>query len=338
MKTPIHLVLVVAASIMLTGGVSGQVDDICREFGTTPSLDSPFSNIPYIYGRVTLKGFGSGTKFPKVTVILVDPQQSQKRITVERSGNYCFRRTGGSNGTLMVEVDGVEIARRSFSSFGAAQQREDFEVFPSQSAPKSAPGVVSAKFSRPQNEMTVELYLKTAEAEKGKDLKKAIGYLKEIVVIDPTDFIAWAKLGSIYFEQNSNTEAESAFRKSLEINPEYTPAWINAGKLRLALKQPEAAIAVFKHVTESDPTSARAFQLLGETYLQTRQGSLGAAALKEALRLDPTGMAECHLLLARLYDLAGAKNLAAIEYKTFLAKVTDHPDKKKFEKYIKDNP
>ncbi|MBP6003166.1 MAG: hypothetical protein KA746_07010 [Pyrinomonadaceae bacterium] len=50
------------------------------------------------------------------------------------------------------------------------------------------------------------------------------------------------------------------------------------------------------------------------------------------------GMAECHLLKARLYDLAGAKNLASHEYKTFLAKVTEHPEKKKFEKYIKDNP
>ena len=49
-------------------------------------------------------------------------------------------------------------------------------------------------------------------------------------------------------------------------------------------------------------------------------------------------MAECHLQLAHLYELAGAKKLAAMEYKIFLRKVPDHPDKKRFEKYIKDNP
>lgn len=87
-----------------------------------------------------------------------------------------------------------------------------------------------------------------------------------------------------------------------------------------------------------DPKSARVFQLLGEAYLEERQRTLGAEALNEAIRLDPVGMAECHLQLAHLYDLAGAKHLASCEYKIFLKKVRDHPDKKKLEKYVKDNP
>ncbi len=103
-------------------------------------------------------------------------------------------------------------------------------------------------------------------------------------------------------------------------------------------KQHDAAIGIFKHATELDPNSARAFQLLGETYLLARQGTLAVEALNEAIRLDPIGMAGCHLQMAHLYELAGAKQLAAKEYKLFLAKVPDHPDKKKFEKFIKDNP
>ena len=119
---------------------------------------------------------------------------------------------------------------------------------------------------------------------------------------------------------------------------EYTPAWINAGQLRVAQKRYEAAIEVFKHAASLDLTSARTFQLLGEAYLLNKQGTLGAQALNEAIRLDPTGLAECHLQLAHLYQLAGAKQLATREYMLFLAKVPDHPDRKKFEKYIKDNP
>jgi len=338
-KFLVNLFLVGAFSAFLfTSSIFAQVDEICAEAGATPSLDSPFAHVPYVYGRITLKGFDPGAKSPKVTIILIEGQQSAERWTVDKSGNYCFKRKSTSSGTLTVEVDGVEAARRTLASFGSAQQREDFEIYATGSQKMNAPGVVSAKFSHPVNPDTVELYKKTVEAEANKDLGKAIGFAKEIVSIDPADFIAWAKLGALYLLQNSLPESEAALRKSLELKVEYTPAWINVGQVRVAQKQYAAAIEIFKHAAELDPTSARTFQLLGEAYLLARQGTLGVQALNEALRLDPIGMAECHLQMAHLYELAGAKQLATHEYKLFLSKVPDHPDKKKFEKFIKDNP
>ena len=137
---------------------------------------------------------------------------------------------------------------------------------------------------------------------------------------------------------SAKTEAISAFKESLELKIEYTPVWVNVGMVRIAQKQFEAAIEILKHVIELEPPSARAFQLLGESYLQTKQGTLGAEALNNAIKLDPIGMAECHLQLAHLYQLAGAKQLATKEYKIFLTKVPNHPDKKKFEEFIKKNP
>ncbi|HLL99597.1 MAG TPA: tetratricopeptide repeat protein, partial [Pyrinomonadaceae bacterium] len=284
------------------------------------------------------KGYDAGAKLPNVTVIFEDGQQSTARLTVGKSGNYCFKRKSGGSGTLIIEVDGIEAARRTLTSFGSAQQREDFEIFLTQSQKTPAPGVISAKFSHPANPKTVELYKKTAEAENRKNINQAIEHLKEIVSIDAADFIAWAKLGALYAEKNSLPEAEAAFRKSLELKIEYTPAWMHVGKIRVAQKQFEAAIEIFKHIITLEPTSARAFQLLGEAYLQARQGSLGAQALNEAIRLDPIGMAESHLQLAHLYQLAGAKQQAAREYKLFLTKVPNHPDKKKFEEFIRNNP
>lgn len=337
MKTPIRSVLIFLASILLAGSLSAQVDEICAEFGAFPSLDSPFAHVPYVYGRIALKGFDSSAKLPRVAVLLGDGQQSVDRLIIDKSGNYCFKRKS-SGGTLVVEVEGIEAARRSLPAFGAAQQREDFEIHATVLQKFATPGVVLAKLSNPINPKTIELYNKTADAERTKDLGKAVGYLKEIVALDAADFIAWAKLGSVYFEQKSLSDADAAFRKSLELRVDYIPAWIFAGQLRVAQKQYEAAIQIFKHAALLVPTSARAFQLLGETYLLSRQGTLGAQALNEAIRLDPVSMAECHLQLAHLYELAGAKQLAMREYKLFLTKVPDHPDKKKFEKYIKDNP
>lgn len=332
----VSVLLVVVVVFACAGETHAQIDEICAEAGVMPSLDSPFAHVPYVFGRITVKGFDPGAKLPKVAVIFSEGQQAVKRLIVDKSGNYCFRRVGGS-GSLVVEVNGLEVARRTLPSFGAAQQREDFEVLASGHQRATAPAAISAKFSHPPNEKTVGLYKKAAEAEKAKDLKEAVKVLKDLVSVDPADFIAWAKLGSLYFELNSLPEADAAFRKSLELKVEYTPAWINVGKLRVAQKQFEAASEIFKHAATLEPTSARTYQLLGDAYLQARKGTLGAEALNKAIELDPIGMAECHLQLAHLYQLAGAKDRAAREYRLFLVKVPDHPDKGKFEKYIKEN-
>lgn len=324
-------------TLLIPVSVLGQADKICAEAGYTPSLDSPFAQVPYVYGIVSVVGARSGDKLPRITVSLADSRDRADRLTLNESGNYCFKKRG-SGGTLIIEVDGVEVTRRQLAPFGTAQQREDFEVRLNDARVTLPPGAISAKFSHPLNEKTTELYQRAADAEKGKDLKTVAELLAKVVTVDPADFIAWAKLGTIYFELERYDEAEAALRKSIELKPEYTPAWINAGKLRVARKQLEAAIEVFKHAAALDPTYARTFQLLGETYLQAKQGSLGAQALNEALRLDPVGTAECHLLLAKLYDLAGAKDMASREYSLFLQKVPQHPERKKLEVYIKQHP
>ncbi len=335
---PLHrpVLTVFFATIFAVSGM-GQVDEICTEFGYTPSLDSPFAQVPYIFGHVLVKDGQAGSR-SKVTVSLVDPSQAQKRLTVEKSGNYCFKRTGNSSGTLVIEVDGVEVARRSYGSFGATQLREDFEVSSPSAGRSSPPSPISAKFSHPPNDKTLELYRKAAQAERSNDARLAMELVNEIVKADPADFVAWAKLGALHFDRKAYVEAEGAFRKAITLKPEYTPAWINAGKIRIAQKQYEAAIEVFKHIISIDPTLARAHQLLGESYLMTKQGTFGVEALNNALVLDPIGMADCHLQLAHLYELAGAKPLAAKEYAEFLKKRPGYSDKKKLEKFIKDNP
>ena len=62
-----------------------------------------------------------------------------------------------------------------------------------------------------------------------------------------------------------------------------------------------------------------------------------SSALASASRLDPIGMAEVHLRLALLYNGAGMKDKAAVEYEEFLRKRPDYADRKKLEKYIAEN-
>ena len=330
--------LILFTSLVFVCQINAQANDFCGEEGLNPVINSPADRLPYIYGQIRLKGFPADKKLPKITVLLMDTQNSPSRSFVDKSGKYCLRLRTKSGGTLIVEVDGVEVERRNVSAFGPTQQREDFEIIHAQKDETPKPGVVSAKFYYPPNPKTAELYRKTAEAESNKKTDKAIEFLKQIVEIDPLDFTGFAKLGVLYLEKNMLADAEAAFKKSLELKPEYTPALIQIGLIRIYQKQFEAASEIFKQVTILEPNSPIAFRLLGEAYLQARKGNLAVESLNKAIQLDPVGMAECHLLLARLYDLAGAKPLATREYKLFLSKIPDHPDKKKFEKFIKDNP
>lgn len=331
---------ILAGAILLVPPALAQdaADDICREFGETPSRSVTRQNrlAPFVYGRIVIKGLASTAKAPRVVVVYSDNSQPATRLAITRSGNYCFRRVG-NGGILIVDVDGVEVARRSLSDLGGTRTREDFEIFPTQADQAAPPGVISAKYARPQNDRTLDLYKKAAESERNKKTDKAIELVKEIVLLDPDDFVAWAKLGSLYLEKNALSEADVAFTKAVSLRPDYSPALVNLGMMRAFSNKFPEAIEFFKRAVIAEPGSARTYRLLGEAHLQNREGSLGLAALDKALEIDPIGMAECHLLKARLYDLAGARSVAANEYKAFLTKVPEHPDRKRFEKYIKEH-
>lgn len=333
MKAAFGILTLIGFGILFAGTGYAQTDEICGESGATPWINTAF-----VYGRLDLKGY-EGKKLPKITVVLLDRQNNEKRITVDRSGNYCFRETNGSGGIIVIEVEGVEATRRSLPSGGApAPIRQDFELLATGNEKLGPPKTISAKYNYPRNAKNSELFANAAVAENGKDHKKAIALLQELVAADPMDYSAWAKLGALYFDQNKMGDAETAFQSALKAKPDFGPGMVNLGRIFLAQKQLDKAIDVLFKATEIEPNNARGFQLLGEAYILNKKGSLGVEALNEAIRLDPIGMAESHLLMAMLYDRAGYKPMASREYRIFLEKVPNHPDKKKFEKYIKDNP
>lgn len=290
-----------------------------------------------VYGRVNLHGF-EGSKFPKITVTLSDRSRNEHRFTIDRNGYYCFRGVDGGGGMIVIDVDGNEVERRSLgsSTTGLRQHRQDFDIFSSGSVQKT--GTISAKFIYQRDAANTVLFERAAEAEQKKDLKTAANLLREMLGNDPRDYVAWARLGSVYFEMNELKLAEKAYTESLRFRPDFSFAMMNMGRIHLAQNNTESAIKFLERATQLEPTAPRGFQLLGEAYILAKKGTLGVEALNEAIRLDPIGMADSHLLMATLYDRAGAKSWASREYKVFLEKKPDHADRKKFEKYIKDNP
>src|SRR5258705_480794 len=140
-----------------------------------------------------------------------------------------------------------------------------------------------------------------------------------------------------FFNLGKLKDAEKACLRAIDEKPTFILPLLNLAKIRMANKNYEGAIEALDGAIKIEPTNAMANYLLGEAYLQIKKGSKAVGYLYQALKLDPNGMAEAHLRLAVLYNGAGMKDKAAVEYELFLKKKPDYQERKKLEAYIEAN-
>ena len=141
----------------------------------------------------------------------------------------------------------------------------------------------------------------------------------------------------VYFIQKDFEAAENSYTSAIGVKADHVAALVNLGRVRLARKNNEGAIEPLEAALKADPKNAAANYFLGEAYLALKKGSKAVGYLNEALKLDPVGMADAHLRLGALYNLAGYKDRAALEYEQFLQKKPDYPERKKLADYIEAN-
>jgi len=110
-----------------------------------------------------------------------------------------------------------------------------------------------------------------------------------------------------------------------------------AATLALRMKQREAARAYAERAVQVNPWRWQYHQTLAAVHAQNEDWGAAIRECQEALKLDPNGMAEAHLRLATLYNGAGMKEKAAVEYEQFLKKKPDYQERKKLEEYIAAN-
>jgi cytochrome c-type biogenesis protein CcmH/NrfG len=329
-------------AILLAVGIAFTLTFTAVSFAQTTRSGSTTRGF-LVYGDVKIdESKLAGAKPGMLEVILYTKgNQVVARQRINPNGRYRFMDIFDGDYWLVVELEGVEVARDSLfiSKSMTMDVKHDLELEWRSNGGRTANGggVVSASDlytrSAPQN----LLYQRSAKEVESKRYPDAIATLRELVAADPKDFPAWADLGMLYFVQKNFDDAEKSYASSLAANPTYFPAAFNLGKVQLAKKNYEPAIASFETALKLDPKSAAVNYFLGEAYLQIKKGSKAVGYLNEALTLDPSGMAEAHLRLAALYNGAGMKDKAVTEYEQFLKKKPDYPDRQKLEKYIADN-
>jgi len=308
--------------------------------GGTACNNSAGRGVASITGFLNVTGASNTGKTPSFSVAVYAGGAFFARKRLKSGDSFAFYCVPRENVTLVGEVDSTEVSSVSMGILpdSPAVNRQDVNInWSDKRGSKEQPGVVSAHYVYERNKSNQKLFDKALdELQAGKSDPAAKG-LKMLLDDDPKDWAAWTLLGNIHFNSNRFEDAEKAYDRSIELKSDYVPALIGKGRASLNLKKFDNAIEVLKVAYSIEPNSADVNHYLGEAYFQIRKGSLGIPHMHRAIEIDPNGKAELHLRIAALYNVAGAKNLAANEYKLFLQKRPDYPDRQKMEKYIAEN-
>ena len=263
------------------------------------------------------------------------------RQTVTSNGRYRFNNLPSGVYDLAVESENVEVARIRVELVSPLpmDQRQDISLALKSlgNSSPAKPASVSVEDAYTRTPANQKLFEKAQAATDNKKYAEAVGFFNELLKNDPKDFQALTEMGTVYLLEQKLPEAEKAYTSAIAVRPKFFLALMNLGRLRMMEKNFEGAIEPLSTAVTIQPTSADANYRLGESYLQVKKGSKAVGYLYEALKLDPIGRAEAHLRLATLYNAAGMKDKAVIEYEEFLKKKPDHPDAKKFRDYIAAN-
>lgn len=296
-----------------------------------------------IFGDVRVTSDGNAI-VPKEVMLLLRrvPDGEVGRQMVSSRGRYRFTNLKEGEYEIIAEVDGKEIGRVTQIRIGGMtlsnspygyQNDLDIRWRPGAAAPATG-GVISAAdvYDRPAS--TKPIFVKAEEAVAKKKYEQATTLLKQVVEADNADFQAWTALGTVYFAQEKFGDAEQAYQHAIAVKPTSPRAQFNLGRLLSSQKKFAESIEPLTKAVGLQPTSGDANMLLGESYLQLKKGSKAIPYLNEAAKL---GRPDAHLRLGWLYNAAGLKDKAALEYEEYLKKNPDYPDRNKLKEYITAN-
>ena len=155
--------------------------------------------------------------------------------------------------------------------------------------------------------------------------KKAIAHFEKAITIDATFSQAYLYLGRAYSSLFDEAKSQAAFRKAIELDPDYLEARASLAGTLLDTGAVDEAIRQLNLVTQRDPSNAMAFYLEAEAYRLKEAYPQAIEAARNAIKLTPAN-AEAHLWLADSLRMSNALQESTGEYVAYL-KLSDFDSK-----------
>ena len=114
---------------------------------------------------------------------------------------------------------------------------------------------------------------------------------RRTIELNPGCWMAYNNLGDTLLAKGEAGEAISCFQRTIDLYPGYAAAHYNLGVALLKTEQMDEAIAHFRKALEIDPGYANAYADLGESFLRKGQPDEAIVQLKKSLELQPESAA-----------------------------------------------
>ncbi len=152
-------------------------------------------------------------------------------------------------------------------------------------------------------------------------LKKSIDEYKKITELDPKDIDSWLMLGRLEKVAQSSVEAQNAYKKALEIDPDSEDALTGLAMVYADLGDTTQAADLLKKLAAKNP-SPRSLQALAAAYEQMHEFALAAETYKRTLEMNPPNASD--LKKAMAVDLRKAQQYQE-SLKVYQELVTEEP-------------
>lgn len=110
------------------------------------------------------------------------------------------------------------------------------------------------------------------------------------------DFMYWSGIAIATDNLNKKEEAEEAFRKSIELNPDEFTTWLFFGNFLVENSRFDEAITVFQKALKIDKTASEAWYGLGSCFFNQNKLEEALEPLKNAIKYDKTNFPAVELL------------------------------------------
>ncbi|MFN0202377.1 MAG: tetratricopeptide repeat protein [Bacteroidia bacterium] len=136
-------------------------------------------------------------------------------------------------------------------------------------------------------------YLQAKELQKANKLKEAVGKYEEAIRLEPQNYKYYFENGVCCSRAKEYDWAKEAFKKSIELNKDFTPAYTQMAKIYKMQGDLVTATKFYEQAVENEKSPNRKVQyelLLVQTLLKQERVEDAKAHLSAAEKIDPTNM------------------------------------------------
>ena len=161
------------------------------------------------------------------------------------------------------------------------------------------------------------------QAEAAALKQEAVAVARQVAESYPNDALAYALLGSAYYNTGRSDEASQHLRRCLELNPGLAEAYDILARVAYDKGQPEETVRLCQEALKRGPPNPDVLNRLGRALMDLGRTEEAAQSLGQAVRL-PRPVSESHYLLGQASLQAGNYAQARESFQRAIALLPDH--------------